>query len=53
MLSLDEALKNVTIIVRQARLNANEHEALRESMQVITQYAQKGAITEEEGKKDA
>jgi len=41
-MTVQEALQNVTIVVRQARMNADEHDALKESLYVLGGYAHKG-----------
>lgn len=58
-MTVEEALQNVTIVVRQARMNAEEHEALKVSLNVLGNYAKKGydaefatGAKEKEKKKD-
>ena len=37
MLTVNEAMKNIIVVVRSSKMNGDEHDALRDSIQLIAQ----------------
>ena len=47
-LTVDEALKNIDIIVANARMNRQEHDALRQSVTLVAQRCKRADELEKE-----
>ena len=52
MLTVQEAIKNIIVVVRNSKMNGDEHDALRDSMNLVAQRCELADKLEKE-KNDA